>query len=166
MIRRFARPINRSVQRPGVQKASMKRKAELDVWDRWDRARELLGDDEMLNAIPKMLGTWKTEELLGWIETDYDINDDEYEASKKKATRRTALRKVTPKQLKDMVKDGVAVDITYSPDALKIKKEKQLECIGTGHGIYGTNCAMYKGNDGKIYVITARCSNLDAVGCW
>ena len=153
-------------------KASKKVKSvSSDTFDRWDMIREYLGDDELLEVIPKMLGTDTTERLIGWICQDYDINldgddeEDDYGASKKKARKMKVMaksphRRVSPKQLKDMVAEGLAVDITNHPDVIKVSKDKGLELVGTGFGINGMNCAMFKGKDGKIYVITARNSNL------
>ena len=155
-----------------------KKAVEIDTFDKWDIVREHLGDNEMLNAIPKMLGTDKTEELIKWFCQDYDIRDfdedydpdeDNYnyfskkQAPAKKASKviaKSPYKRVTPKQLKDMVKEGVAIDITEHPDVYNLSREKKLECIGTGLGIYGLNCAMFKDKDGKIYVITKRNTNL------
>ena len=166
-------------RRKNVIKSTKKVNAvEISTFDKWDTIREYLGDDELLDVIPKMLGTDQTERLIDWICRDYEINldeeeddDEDYEASKKaskkispkkssKVFAKSSLKRVTPKQLKDMVEEGVAVDITNHPDVYKLSREKGLDCIGTGLGIYGVNCAMFKGNDGKIYVITKRNTNL------
>lgn len=62
------------------------------------------------------------------------------------------------KDLKTMVKNGLAVDITNTanlPNGLK------KEC--TTFGKYGANGALYSDKDGNLYAITARCVNLFAI---
>lgn len=80
-----------------------------------------------------------------------------------KEIRKTAKATYTQKQLKDMIAEGVAIDITrYSNSELaKLRKEEQLEPIGSSHGIYGANGRLYRGKSGKLYAVTARNTALD-----
>ena len=76
-------------------------------------------------------------------------------------------RKVNQRQLKQMVRDGFAEDITNIgfDGARKLREEEgYLEIIGTGYGVYGVNCAWLKGrNTGTNYVITTRNSTLESL---
>lgn len=98
---------------------------------------EMLGEKDILNAIPEV------RKPIG-----------------RRAVRNRASMKVTPKQLKDMVKEGLATDITNAPDIDELDRKLHFEVVSVGKGIYGMNCALLKGNDGKTYVITSRNSNL------
>ena len=63
------------------------------------------------------------------------------------------------KQLKDMARDGIATDITnWSQE--QIMEIKPLTKIAVSKGTYGMNGALLKDDNGNLYVITARNSNL------
>lgn len=70
------------------------------------------------------------------------------------------MTKYTQKQLKELVKNGIAKDITYAgnEEYEKIRDiEGNLIAIGYSHGIYGTNGLLIKGYKTKqLYAITAR----------
>ena len=70
--------------------------------------------------------------------------------------------KFTQKQLREMVKNGIAVDITNGNNEKRNELEKVegwLEDVGYASGIYGCNGRLLKGhNSGKLYAITARTS--------
>lgn len=70
------------------------------------------------------------------------------------------MTRYTQKQLREMVKDGIAVDITYSDNAMHDTIEKEegyYNQIGYSVGIYGWNGMLLKGHKtGKLYAITSR----------
>lgn len=74
------------------------------------------------------------------------------------------MEKYTQKQLKELVKNGIAKDITNAgcEDYEKIRDiEGNLITIGYSHGIYGTNGLLIKGYKTKtLYAITARSTAL------
>lgn len=74
------------------------------------------------------------------------------------------MRKYTLKQLKNLVNNGLAVDLTKgNNDTYKelMKKESYLSQVGYAIGIYGLNGKLLKGEKtGTLYVITARSSAL------
>lgn len=70
------------------------------------------------------------------------------------------MEKYTQKQLKELVKNGIAKDITYA-DNEEYEKIRDIEgnliTIGYSHGVYGTNGLLIKGYKTKqLYAITAR----------
>lgn len=77
--------------------------------------------------------------------------------------KKQAKAKYTQRQLKEMVADGIAIDITtWSYDKVnELKKEEQLEPIGSSYGVYGPNGRLYRGKSGKLYAVTARNTTLD-----
>ena len=84
------------------------------------------------------------------------------QASSKKLDK-VAKAKYTQRQLKDMVAEGLATDITtwdYNK-VYNLMKEEQLEPIGSSYGVYGPNGRLYRGKSGKIYAVTARNNTLD-----
>ena len=71
------------------------------------------------------------------------------------------MTRYTLKQLKEMVKSGIAADFTKATN----KEYKELIAkggytqVGFASGIYGCNGKLLKGlKDGKLYAITARSS--------
>ena len=68
-------------------------------------------------------------------------------------------KRMTQKELKNLVKMGVAKDITNeSYDCLD--DDRPIEKICTSKGTYGMNGGLIKGKSGQLYVITARNSLL------
>lgn len=74
------------------------------------------------------------------------------------------MKKYTLKQLKNLVNNGLAVDLTKGNNNTYkelIKKESYLNQVGYAIGIYGLNGKLLKGDKtGTLYVITARSSAL------
>ena len=70
------------------------------------------------------------------------------------------IKKYTQKQLKNMVAEGLAVDITYGTNETRSELEKTegyYTQIGYSAGVYGCNGMLLKGNKtGKLYAITSR----------
>lgn len=65
------------------------------------------------------------------------------------------MTKYTQKQLKEMVKYGIAVDVTNACDSGAIP-ENYCQ-IGYATGIYGCSGMLLKGcESGKLYAVTAR----------
>ena len=72
------------------------------------------------------------------------------------------MTKYTQRQLKDMVKDEIAIDITYGDNETRNRIEKEegfYRQVGYSSGAYGCNGMLLKGNNtGKLYAITGRTS--------
>ena len=66
------------------------------------------------------------------------------------------MKKMTLKEIKRLVKLGAALDIT----AADISNIKSYEKIGYSVGVYGINGGLIRDNNGNLYAITARNSNL------
>lgn len=74
------------------------------------------------------------------------------------------MTKYTQKQLRALVHDGLAVDITYGDN----EKRKEIEAVegyytqvGYASGVYGCNGALLKGHKtGTLYAITSRSTAL------
>lgn len=75
----------------------------------------------------------------------------------------SGLRKMTQKQIKDYVRDGIAIDITnYEFDEMnQFLREHNLDKIAVSRGVYGMNGGLLQDRDtGEMYAITARNSAL------
>ena len=70
------------------------------------------------------------------------------------------MEKYTQKQLKNLVENGIAVDITNGDNETRRAIENEEEYynqIGYSCGMYGCNGMLLKGHKtGKLYAITAR----------
>ena len=67
----------------------------------------------------------------------------------------------TQKQLKDLVRDGMAHDITNAPEAEIVNLWKHCEKIGYSLGMYGINGGLIRNKEtGDFYAITACNANL------
>ena len=70
------------------------------------------------------------------------------------------MTKYTQRQLKAMVKEGIAEDITYGNNDTRREieeKEGYYTQVGYSSGTYGCNGMLLKGNKtGKLYAITTR----------
>jgi len=70
------------------------------------------------------------------------------------------MTKYTQKQLREMVRDGIAVDISHGDNTMRamiLEKELYLSQVGYAAGVYGCNGQLYKGhNTGTLYAITCR----------
>lgn len=69
------------------------------------------------------------------------------------------MKKVTQKEIKNLVKMGAAVDITAEEGTLE--KYRKLDPLAVSFGKYGMNGGLLKDHEsGKLYAITARSSAL------
>ena len=65
------------------------------------------------------------------------------------------MERYTQKQLKSLVKNGIAIDITYAHER-KVIPESYNQ-IGYASGIYGCNGMLLRGyTSGKLYAVTGR----------
>ena len=64
------------------------------------------------------------------------------------------MEKLTQKELKRLVANGVAIDLTYSHNQKDIKEPYKQ--IGYSSGVYGCNGKLLKGESGQLYAITKR----------
>ena len=69
------------------------------------------------------------------------------------------MKTMKQKEIKTLVKLGVAIDITAEEGSLT--RYRQLDPIAVSRGKYGMNGGLLKDYEtGKLYAITARCSAL------
>ena len=64
------------------------------------------------------------------------------------------MEKYSQKQLKNLVANGVAIDVTYSRDS-NVIPEHYIQ-IGYASGLYGCSGMLLKGNSGQLYAVTTR----------
>ena len=64
------------------------------------------------------------------------------------------MEKYTIKQLKSLVNNGIAIDITYAHER-KVIPESYSQ-VGYSCGIYGCNGMLLKGASGQLYAVTGR----------
>jgi len=67
------------------------------------------------------------------------------------------MKKYTQKEIKQLIVQGTAQDITHHSTADYIKG---LFPIGVSIGVYGYNSALLEDKEGALYAITARTSAL------
>lgn len=66
------------------------------------------------------------------------------------------------KQIKDLVRNGVAKDITNLVDRAEIQENYRI--IGVSHGTYGINALLLMGEETKtLYAVTARTSAISVL---
>lgn len=65
------------------------------------------------------------------------------------------MEKMTLKEIKRFVINGHAADITTAESI-----PGGLSVVGYSAGVYGVNGALLSDNNGNMYAVTARCSNL------
>lgn len=69
-----------------------------------------------------------------------------------------ATKKITRKNITDLVKSGAAIDFTYSQNK---PKRSDLRVIGISYGTAGMNAALFLNEKtGRMYAITSRTSLL------
>ena len=69
------------------------------------------------------------------------------------------MKKYTQKQLKQMVENGLAIDVTRATNRNEIPES--YEKVGCSMGVNGLNGALLQGNEtGKYYAITKRSTSL------
>ena len=70
------------------------------------------------------------------------------------------MTKYTQKQLREMVKDGIAVDISHGTNETRNAIEAEegyYNQVGYASGMYGCNGMLLQGHKtGKLYAITGR----------
>ena len=64
------------------------------------------------------------------------------------------MEKYTVKQLKSLVSNGVAKDVTYSSKKRDIPESYAQ--VGYASGLYGCNGMLLKGESGQLYAVTGR----------
>lgn len=72
------------------------------------------------------------------------------------------MEKYTLKNLKNLVKNGVAIDVTNAKSRKDIP-EHYIQ-IGYSAGVYGCNGMLFKGESGQLYAITGRTTAIWALG--
>lgn len=84
---------------------------------------------------------------------DYYENDEDDDIY---SSRKPIQSRITQRELKDMINQGQAIDITYgdAPEGVR------LDVLQISKGTYGMNGALFKGSDGNLYVIGGRTTNL------
>lgn len=71
------------------------------------------------------------------------------------------MKKYTQKELKTLVKLGMAKDLTNATAAEVAEQWKHGEKVGYSSGVYGINGGLIKNTEtGECYAITARNTNL------
>lgn len=71
------------------------------------------------------------------------------------------MRKYTLRELKNLVRCGMAHDLTNSTDAEVMEQWRHGEKVGYSSGIYGINGGLIQNTEtGDFYAITTRNSNL------
>lgn len=70
------------------------------------------------------------------------------------------MRRYTQKELRELVREGLAVDVTRATcaDADRIRQaERYLQQVGYSAGVYGCNGQLFLGaQSGTLYAVTAR----------
>ncbi len=70
------------------------------------------------------------------------------------------MRKYTQKELRQLVRLGVAEDYTNKPDDY-IYTLRRLEKVGYSSEVYGINGGLVQDTEtGQLYAVIGRCSNL------
>lgn len=64
------------------------------------------------------------------------------------------MTKYTKKQLKAMVRDGIAIDVTHASEREAIPE--YYTKIGYAESIYGCSGMLLKGKSGQLYAVTDR----------
>lgn len=64
------------------------------------------------------------------------------------------MERYTQKQLKSLVRAGIAIDVTDASDRNAIPENYKQ--IGFSAGVYGCNGQLFRGESGKLYAVTSR----------
>ena len=64
------------------------------------------------------------------------------------------MERYTQKQLKSLVNNGIAIDVTYANER-KVIPESYSQ-LGYSCGVYGCNGMLLKGASGQLYAVTSR----------
>ena len=68
------------------------------------------------------------------------------------------MKQYTQKALRNLVKNGLAIDLTKAHDYKAIPE--RYEQVGYSRGIYGCNGKLLRGESGQLYAITTATSAL------
>ena len=68
------------------------------------------------------------------------------------------MKRYTQKELRRLVNNGTAIDLTKSHNILDIGE--RYEQVGYSKGIYGCNGKLLEGESGQLYAITTAASAL------
>jgi hypothetical protein len=68
------------------------------------------------------------------------------------------MKRYTQKELRRLVNNGTAIDLTKSHNILDI--DERYEQVGYSKGIYGCNGKLLEGESGQLYAITTATSAL------
>lgn len=68
------------------------------------------------------------------------------------------MTKYRQKDIRNLVKQGIAIDITtnHSENAIP----ERYELVGWSQGVYGTNGKVYRGESGQLYAVTKATSTM------
>ena len=64
------------------------------------------------------------------------------------------MERYTQKQLKELVNQNIAIDITNAGKRTEIPESYTQ--VGYASGVYGCNGMLLKGESGKLYAVTSR----------
>lgn len=64
------------------------------------------------------------------------------------------MMKTTQRELKAMVRNGVAIDVTNARERAEIPESYRQ--IGYSSGVYGCNGMLLQGDSGQLYAVTSR----------
>lgn len=70
------------------------------------------------------------------------------------------MKRYTQKELKKLVNNGQAIDVTTAPGERRDIIPENYERIGTAHGANGLTGLLLKGDSGQLYAVTARTTNI------
>lgn len=72
------------------------------------------------------------------------------------------MKRMTQKEIKNLVTLGVAEDITYLSfdDCSNLMNAHSFTTLNVSSGVYGMNGALFRDEAGKLYAITSRTSTL------
>ena len=72
------------------------------------------------------------------------------------------VKRMTQKEIKNLVDIGVAADISYMSfeDCQDFMNSHRLTTLNVSTGAYGMNGALFQDEAGKLYAITSRTSTL------
>lgn len=72
------------------------------------------------------------------------------------------IKRMTQKEIRNLVSLGVAADITYMnfKDCQNFMNSHKLTTLNVSTGVYGMNGALFQDEAGKLYAITSRNSTL------
>lgn len=71
------------------------------------------------------------------------------------------MKKMTLKEIKNYVNNGVATDLaTLTSEEINNLSKKYIEKVGYSIGVYGLDGGMFEDYDGNLYAIVGCTSNL------